>query len=63
MPDYQVILTDLETGDSYVSFRMMNTPEGVIKNNVRRLNKLSEKDFTMNHYSYREINNEPLSSS
>ena len=57
MADWQVLITDLETGTSYISFRMMGTSEDLIKKNVARLNKLSKKDFTMNHYSYREINN------
>lgn len=56
MADYQVLRTDLDTGETSVSYRMMGvTSEDKLKQEIKRLNKLSEKDFTMNFYSYREI--------
>lgn len=55
MPDWQVLRTDLETGGTNISYRMIGTDETKIKGDVARLNRLSEKDFTMNFYSYREI--------
>lgn len=55
MPDYQVLLTNLETSETVTSYTMRGSTEDKLKIDVDRLNKLSEKDFTMNHYSYREI--------
>lgn len=53
--DYEVIRTDIESGNSLVTFIMKNTSEQRIKQETDKLNEFSKKDGTMNHYSYREI--------
>ena len=53
--DYQVLRTDIESGVTNISYLMKGTTPERIETEMKRLNGLSEKDGTMNYYSYREI--------
>ena len=54
MPDYEILRTDLETGISDISYILTRVTEEIVISDMKRLNRVSEKDGTMNHYSYRE---------
>lgn len=51
----QVLRTDVESGETVVSYLLKGTTKERVDTEMERLNKLSEKDGTMNYYSYREI--------